>query len=132
MTDTIVVIGKRTVRKAEVPHLQTFGQALALRGKTLVTTQSMGVASIVAAAFRDAGGTPIYMNNDNYAEYTTKYPVVAFTDAKYIEQLDEKAPSWRDNNWLTIHNPKATQETASFLTTLLSELGTPIPTGAPT
>ena len=130
MTDTIVVLGKRTVRQSEIVHLQTFGQAMAMRGKTLVTTQNEGVASIVAAAYREAGGTPVFLTNDNYEAYTRDHPVVAFTDKSYLDQLDTKVPHWRDGNWLTIHNPKATQEAASFLTSLLAELGTPIPASA--
>jgi hypothetical protein len=115
------------VRKTEIPHLQTFGQAMAIRGKQLVTTISDGVASIIATAYAQAGGTPIFMNNDNYERYTEQHPVVVFTDTKYQQQLNDRAPHWRTANWLVIHNPKATEEVGAFLTTLLEEFGTPIP-----
>lgn len=122
----IVVLGKRTVRKSEIPHLQTFGTAMAIRSKQLVTTQSEGVASIVASAYAEAGGTPIFLTNENYESYTDQHPVVVFTDTKYQEQLDERAPHWRTADWIVIHNPKATEEVGAFLISLLEEFGTPI------
>ena len=130
MPDLIVVLGKRTVRKTEVPHLETFGRAMYARSKQLVTTRTEGVASIVADAYRTAGGTPILMNSTNYASYIQDHPVVVFTDAKYQAHLDATAPDWRDQNWLVIHNPKAIEEAAVFLTQILSDFGTPLEASA--
>lgn len=126
MTDTIIVLGKRTVRQSEIPHLQTIGIALQRRDKQLITTSTEGVASIVAAAYASAGGTPQYMTNDNYKELTEKHPIIAFTDLKYQQQLDKSAPDWRTAGWMVIHNPKATEEAATYLTQLLAEWETPI------
>lgn len=124
--ETIVVLGKRTVRKTEEPHLATFGRVIALRGKTLVTTRTEGVAAHIAKAYADAGGTPVYMTSTDYAHWTENFPVIAFTDTKYQEHLDKVAPNWKDFDWITIHNPKATEEAAAFLINLCEEFGTPL------
>ena len=129
-TTTIVVIGKKSVRKTEVAHLETFGTALALRAKQLVTTKGEGVPSIIAKAYAKAGGTPVFMTSADYADYTENHPVIVFTDTKYVEQLDKIAPDWRARDWCVIHNPKATEEAAAFLVQMLSDYGTPIEASA--
>lgn len=126
MTDTIIVLGKRSVRKTEVPHLETFGKAMHARSKQLITTKTEGVASIVAKAYAAAGGTPQYLSKKDYATLIEEHPVVAFTDTKYQEQLDTIHPGWKTAGWVIIHNPKATEEAAAFLVNLLDEFGTPI------
>lgn len=130
MTNTIVVIGKRSVRKSEIPHLETVGKALAIRKRQLVTTPTEGVASIIAAAYAAAGGTPIYMTKTTYEDYTQSSDVIAFTDTKYQKQLDEVAPDWRSRDWLIVHNPKATEEVAAYLVQLLIEFDTPLDASA--
>ncbi len=126
MTDTIVVLGKRTVRKTELPHLHTFGAAMAIRSKQLITTKTEGAPAAIASAYMAAGGTPIYMTGADYQSYTEEHPVVVFTDTKYEAHLDKIAPNWRSANWTVIHNPKATQEAADYLTQILLDLGTPL------
>lgn len=130
MTDVIVVVGKRSVYKVEIPALQIFGKAMARREKQLITSRSEGTAKIVADAYAEAGGTPQYMTKENYEETTKAHPVIAFTDTKYRVQLDESAPWWRETDWTEILNPKATQEAAAFLVDYLAELGTPLETSA--
>lgn len=124
---TIVVIGKPTVRASETPALEKIGRALAARGKQLITTRSPGVATVVAGAYAAAGGTPEYLTNENYESSVRTLPVIAFTDTKYQASLDEKMPSWRDLDWVVIHNPKAISEAAEFVVQLCHELGTPVP-----
>lgn len=125
-SEFIVVLGKRSVRKTEIPHLELFARAMIQRGKQLITTRTEGVASIIAKAFANAGGTPTYMTNQDYERYANSGRVVAFTDTKYQEHLDQKNPDWRTLGWVIIHNPKATEEAAAFLTKLLDDLGTPL------
>ena len=122
----IVVLGKRSVRKTEVPHLEVFGKAMAARGKQLITTRTEGAASIIAHAYEAAGGTPQYMTAKDYDHLTKTHPVVVFTDLAYQKHLDEVAPDWKTRGWEIIHNPKASEEVATFLTALMAELGTPI------
>lgn len=124
MTNAIVILGKRTVRKTEIPHLEAFGHAMFARNKQLITTRTQGVASIVANAYASAGGTPQYLSGANYEELTSSDNIIVFTDTKYQEQLDENTPDWQSRGWLVIHNPKATEQAAQYLHGLLTEWGT--------
>jgi hypothetical protein len=126
MTSAIVILGKRTVRKSEIPHLETFARALFMREKQLITTRTEGVATVIAQAYAKAGGTPQYLTGADYLEHTSNDNVIVFTDTKYQAQLDEKQPGWKDRGWVIIHNPKATEDAATYLTQLLSDWGTPI------
>jgi hypothetical protein len=121
----VVVLGKRTVRASEIPHLQTFGKALATRNKTLVTTRTEGAPAIVTQAYEQAGGRAIYLNAKNRADFNDA-PTIAFTDTKYQKHLDEHVPEWKTLGWVIIHNPKATADVATFLTDLMVEYRTPL------
>jgi hypothetical protein len=128
MTDTIIVLGKKTTRKSDIAPLETFAKAMVIRTKQLITTRGEqgSVTQVIANAYQAAGGTPQFLTGANYDELTTTHPVIVFTDTKYQEQLDAVHPEWRTKNWLVIHNPKATEEAATYLTQLLADWDTPI------
>lgn len=132
MSDTIVVIGKKTTRQSERPALEAFGTAMQRRAKQLITTRGEqgSVSQIIASAYQAAGGTPQFMTGANYKETTAGTNVIAFTDTKYVELLDKEDPDWRTRGWLVIHNPKATQDAATYLTQLLVDWDTPIEASA--
>jgi hypothetical protein len=117
----IVVVGKESVRATEIPHLEAIGRAIAIRGKTLVTSKSKGAAQHVAKGYVEAGGTIEYMTKANYEDYTTNHPVLAFTDTRYQDLLDNAAPWHKTSDWQIIHNPKATAAAAAFIAKLLEE-----------
>lgn len=116
-----MVLGKRTVRQSEIPHLETIGQLIAKRDHLLITTRTEGVASIIAKAYAAAGGDVVYLGPDDYEHWASSGRVIAFTDTKYQEHLDKTAPDWRDLDWIIIHNPKATAEAAAYLTALVDD-----------
>lgn len=124
----IVVLGKASYRNTEIPHLETVGKAIAIRGKTLVTTKGTGAATIIDAAYQAAGGKTEYLTHGDMTPFTL-HPVLIFSDQRMLDQLDEKLPEWRTMGWEIIHNPKATETTARYLDQILRNLGTPLSDG---
>lgn len=120
----VVVLGKRSVHKSEVKPLREFGHALALRGNQLVTNNTPGAATEVAAGFAEGGGTVKWLSP---GEGPGDRPVIIFTNSKMQQDLDRDKPGWRDRGWLIINNPKETAEAANAARIIAKERGTPLP-----
>ena len=120
----VIVLGKKSVHKAEVKPLRDFGHALALRGNQLVIPNSPGAPAEVAIGFGEGGGTVKYLAK---GEQPGERSIIIFTNSKMQEDLDRDKPGWRDRNWVIINNPKETQEAANMARIIAKERGTPIP-----
>ena len=125
-TRIVVVLGKTKPRVTEIPALRAFGQALHYRGKRLFTTNSEGAPKIIREAYEEAGGQTTFLTKgfiDEFESLKKHKPVLIFSDAKFLRDLDAKVPNWRDRGWIVIHNPKETMEAARLTAQVLSELG---------
>lgn len=129
MSDTIVVLAKAKARKDEEQDLYDFGYALALRGKTLLTTNASGAGEHIRRGYTEAGGTVQNLKPGDTEPFDGRFPVVAFTDKRMQDQLDERMPDWRTRNWTVIHNPKETSTAGRYTREILRSLGTPLPDG---
>lgn len=126
----VVVLGKASYRNSEIEALRNFGIALAIRSKQLLTTAAPNsAAAVIDAAYQEAGGTTNYLKPGDLEPFDGRYPVVAFTDKRMQDQLDERMPDWRTRNWIVIHNIKETEEAGRKTREILASLGTPLPDG---
>lgn len=123
----VVVLGKTSVNKLEMPHLIDIGRALAHRGHALHTTRTAGACRAIVEGYEKEGKSPTYLKPGGGLPDAEE--VIVFTDAKFQKELDSRKPNWRDEGWLIIHNRKATQQAADWIKQVLAERGTPLDDG---
>lgn len=123
----VIVIGKTSVNKLEVPHLFDIGRAIAHRGHVLHTTKTAGACRAVVEGYEAAGGITQYMKPG--AGLPEAEEIIVFTDIKFQKELDTRKPDWRNENWLILHNRKSTEQAMNWIKQVLVERGTPLDDG---
>mgnify|MGYP007070566734 CR=1 FL=1 len=134
--NSIVVLGKPTIRKSEYEPLFTFGRCIAARGRQLITTHSKGAAEAIVAGYEAEVQTRNYPLKVEYITEGSSPPdhdrVILFTDNTFIEAITKAIPDWQARHWVQIHNPKATTDAAKDFVRLCQEFGTPLKDGGTT
>lgn len=123
--ETILVLGKTTLNKIEYDPLFKIGQALAIRNKQLRTTETAGACRAIVEGYTSKSGKPEYLKKGQVATEGVS-AVIAFTDSKFQQRLDERVPDWRKENWIIVHNRKATTDAVKMVLQIISDLGTPL------
>lgn len=129
MTDTIVVLGKTSIRKSEYPQLFDIGRAIALRGKTLRTTRTAGAARAIVEGYESQFHTALMTPRTEYmqqGEIPDHSSVMLFTDKKMETLLNEHLPNWRLRGWIAFLNPIGTTTAIEHIKAVLEILGTPL------